>query len=477
MMRIPQFALKAAATCLALAAALAACKDDGGTSPQTGPALRILAGAGITDTIEAIPTQGLVVQVLGEDGRPDAGVDVHFEVLPDPVAPFAPRILVANVGSSTFGTVAGATTDAEGRATVRIRLGGRAGPTGVIISVPLYSVVDTAEYTVLPGNAVRAALSPKDTALLLGDGFTYRGSTRDRVGNPRQDPATWEITGSAVSVDQSGRVTTLSMGIAGVRLRATIDGVEFVDSGTVSVIPQARIAYNSAQPSLSLIDLTGENMTTLVSSAGLAPAWHPDGTRVVYVRLGRGLFIVDLQGNVTELHTPGVSGATWPEYSSDGQWIYFHGTQAGFGNRIYRIRPSGADMQLIGPSQGSGEMPTPSPDGRRVAWVDGFRQLVIHDLATGTESVVPGTTNVYAPRWSPNGAWIAYTGHPGPLMLVRPDGSDLRQVGQHALRPGISWSPDSRWIIAMGNWSVVTDVTTGRSGVLNWQGEYPAWRP
>src|SRR5690606_10826052 len=113
------------------------------------------------------------------------------------------------------------------------------------------------------------------------------------------------------------------------------------------------------------------------SSAGLAPAWHPDGTRVVYVRLGRGLFIVDLQGNVTELHTPGVSGATWPEYSSDGQWIYFHGTQAGFGNRIYRIRPSGADMQLIGPSHGTGEMSTLSQYGSMSAKVEAIRQPVV----------------------------------------------------------------------------------------------------
>src|SRR5690606_17678883 len=242
MMRIPQFALKAAATCLALAAALAACKDDGGTSPQTGPALRILAGAGITDTISTAPVQGLVVQVLGEDGRPDAGVDVRFEVLPDPEMPFVQRMQVGAVAEPTFGPVAGATTDADGRATVRVRLGERAGPAGVLVSVPLHSLVDTAEYTVPPGNAVDAMLAPRDTALVPGASFTYRGSTRDRAGNPRQDPATWEVFGTAVSVDQTGRVTALAAGIAVVRLRATIGGVALVDSGTVSVVPQARIA-------------------------------------------------------------------------------------------------------------------------------------------------------------------------------------------------------------------------------------------
>jgi hypothetical protein len=476
MTRNPQTALKAALTCLALAGALSAC-EDGGTSPPTGPALRILAGAGVTDTISTAPLQGLVVQVLDEDGQPDVGVEVRFEVPSDAGTPFVPpRIQVAAVGAPTFGAVAGATTDANGRATVRVRLGERAGPAGIVISVPLYSLVDTAEYTVLPGNAVSVMLSPKDTAVLPGTDFTYRGSTRDRAGNARLDPATWEVSGSAVSVDQSGRVTALSTGFAVVRVRATVGGVESVDSGNVTVVPQARIAWTTDQLSLAVSDLTGENMTTLVSSQGLAPAWHPDGSRMVYVREG-GLAIVDLQGNVTVLNTPGVSDATWPEYSADGQWIYFHGEQD-FARKVYRIRPSGTDMQLIGPSEGSGEMPTLSPDGRRVAWVNASRQLVVHDLATGTESVVPGTGGVYAPRWSPDGAWIAYTGYPGPLTLVRPDRSDLRRVGQHELSPGISWSPDSKWIIGLGTFrNVLVDVTTGRSGLLSWGGRYPAWRP
>ena len=283
---------------------------------------------------------------------------------------------------------------------------------------------------------------------------------------------------TAVSVDQSGRVTAASPGIAVVRMRAAIEGVERVDSGTVIVIPQARITFTGLNRRLALIDLSGENATTLVSSEGLAPAWHPDGSRMVYAR-GDGLCIVDLQGNVTVLNTPGVFDATWPEYSADGQWIYFHGRpEQQFTSKVYRIRPDGTDMQLVGPNLGRGEMPTPSPDGRSVAWGNDQLQLVIHDLETGTERVVPGTMDVYAPRWSPDGAWIAYTGFPGPLMLVRPDGRDLHHVGERDLAPGISWSPDSRWIIGMGSpRNVLVDVTTGRSGLLNWRGEYPAWRP
>ena len=404
--------------------------------------------------------------------------EVRFEGPWDPEDPsFLPRLSVAPPGTETFRLVAGATTDANGRGTVRVRLSEWAGPGIIVVSVPLYGLVGTAEYTVLPGNPVAVALSPGDTALVPGAGFSYRSTTVDRAGNPRRDPATWEVSGSAANVDQSGRVTALNPGIVLVRLRMTIQGVERVDSGTVAVVPQARIAWTRGDRSLALIDLSGENMATLVSSQGLAPAWHPDGSRMVYVREG-GLAIVDLQGNVTVLNTPGVLNATWPEFSADGEWIYFQGDQD-FVTKVYRIRPPATDVQLVGPSLGRGKMPTPSPDGRSVAWVNDQLQLVIHDLAAGTENVLSWTTDVYAPRWSPDGAWIAYTtGFVGPLMLVRLDGTDLHRVGQHTVWPGISWSPDSKWVIGMASpRNMIADVTTGRSALLTWTGQYPAWRP
>lgn len=367
MMWIPQTALKAAVACLALAAALAACNDDGGSPPLAGPALRILAGAGITDTISTAPVQGLVVQVLGEDGRPDAGVEVRFEV-PQSGDPTAHRLAVSAVTASSFSLVAGATTDEKGRATVRVRLGSLAGPAGVVITVPLYDLADTAEYTVLPGNPAKVSLEPRDTLLMSGASFTYRGGSVDRRGNAREDPVSYLVRGTAVTVDGTGRATAREPGSAVVRIEAAVGSAMVADSAVVTVVPAGRLAWTGPNGSLALSDMTGEDITTLVASRALAPAWAPGRDRLVYARADGRLSLVDLSGYLTEVPTPGVREASWPEFSRDGEWIYFHAIPEGVaGTRIFRIRPDGTGMEQLSPTTEDARTPTPSPDGKRRA--------------------------------------------------------------------------------------------------------------
>src|SRR5690606_35367632 len=123
---------KNAVACLALA--ILAC-GDGSTNPADGPALRILAGANLTDTIGAAPLQGLVVQVLDSDGRPEPGVEVQFESAPD-VTPAPPLVYVGAVGDRWMLRTVSDTTDGKGRATVRVRLGDQVGPASIVIRVP-----------------------------------------------------------------------------------------------------------------------------------------------------------------------------------------------------------------------------------------------------------------------------------------------------------------------------------------------------
>jgi Tol biopolymer transport system component len=80
--------------------------------------------------------------------------------------------------------------------------------------------------------------------------------------------------------------------------------------------------------------------------------------------------------------------------------------------------------------------------------------LWVHEVATGTarEILYLDGESVGDPAWSPNGRWIAFTrsamedpaGVPQ-LWLVRPDGSDLRQVTQLAGGAhSATWSPNGR---------------------------------
>jgi Tol biopolymer transport system component len=89
----------------------------------------------------------------------------------------------------------------------------------------------------------------------------------------------------------------------------------------------------------------------------------------------------------------------------------------------------------------------------------------------------------HRPRWSPDGQWIAVVaGYQ--ILLVRPDGSDLRVLSSPDIRymDGIDWSPDGRWIVASrfyrGNIDLI-EVGTGLTLPLAFTSGLtePVWRP
>jgi Tol biopolymer transport system component len=101
--------------------------------------------------------------------------------------------------------------------------------------------------------------------------------------------------------------------------------------------------------------------------------------------------------------------------------------------------------------------PTPSPDGREIAFLadhGGFANLWV--LSTAKEELRQITFErdpaaaVGAPIWSPDGRAIAFVSSKGNrgnefgVWIVSPDGGNLRNVVKVGL--GFAWSPDGRWI-------------------------------
>jgi Tol biopolymer transport system component len=198
------------------------------------------------------------------------------------------------------------------------------------------------------------------------------------------------------------------------------------------------------------------------------PAPSPDGDRIAYVHVAR-------------VHTPrplalgGPCLAPEPVLDSAALYIRPAAGDAPVGAPVVGFVIAGRD-----PRQDSGETgpyiqtvypfhvlfdeermfpfrPSWSPDGERIVFSDGTN-LLIHDVG-GATSVVPNTADGMSPAWSPAGDVIAFTrverlssttyqctvvGPPGTtqhvrtafhqtrpvLVLVRPDGSDVREIGE-----------------------------------------------
>ncbi len=123
-----------------------------------------------------------------------------------------------------------------------------------------------------------------------------------------------------------------------------------------------------------------------------------------------------------------------------------------------------ADFGLEVPGDFMIGSPSWSPDGTRITWrvggsfaPSGTWKMALHlfDLAARSHSFIyeyqpAGGFGGWTPpaRWSPDGEWLAFTDHSQgripELVVMRPDGSDVRSLGAGTLQ---LWSPDSSKIL------------------------------
>ena len=114
--------------------------------------MRVVAGSGVSDTVLAKLAQPLTVEVLVNE-RPANGIVVRFESLRTPGPPSLPGVLMSAPAPIYYTDLIDVTTTPDGRASVIVRMGERAGATAVEITNRPSGLMDTAQFTVQPGNA------------------------------------------------------------------------------------------------------------------------------------------------------------------------------------------------------------------------------------------------------------------------------------------------------------------------------------
>ncbi|HEY0036280.1 MAG TPA: hypothetical protein VGB66_06300 [Longimicrobium sp.] len=456
------------AICFTGAAALhlAACSDSP-TASKEEPGLRLLSPQVVTDSAGAISP--IEVEVRDAQGRVQSDVEVRFTGR----AASAAEASAAVSGAASFVS----RTNSRGRATATVQLGSRAGTTAVQVSVPAAGYQDSVRYTVTPGAATRVHVEPVDSALFVGASYSLRGKSVDRHGNPRSDPLSYSVVGTHASLSQTA-LRGESIGRAFVLARHG----SLVDTAWVSVVPRGVLAayefpfyYNGNGPDIRqpgrivTLNTDGSDYRVLLEqrpavipfsyAEGMQPSWSPSGDEIAYINASR-LMRVDLAGVAREVYlgTDAVHAEFAPQYSPDGQWIYFTRGRDGHQRTFWRVRPDGTGAQQVSPAENWGieVMPSPDPTGQSVAFQTNRRtnstvDFTIRTLNVQTRAVtsldIPGA----APRWSPTGEWIALI-NGGRLQLVRPSGGQIHSMGSGVgAHPTYAWSPDGTWIIISGN--------------------------
>ncbi len=464
---------------------LAACGGDGPTDPRNDePGVRVMLGAGVTDTIDAQPLQALVVEVRGLDGNLASGAIVRFEAQPpaDTSRRYESAIYVCALTAPTCGLGGGFgytaftvdTTDDKGQAKAIVRLGRVAGRAVVRISAPEFGVGDSATYTVTPGSPARVLALATDTAMDIGATAKLSGRVVDRYGNLRSEVPTLSAgAGNAVTVDgATGIVTGRDMGTQWVFARYAA----LADSTSVRVVPIGRlVVWDAWQQVVRLVNLNGsESSNTIISQVhsdfGVFPRF--DATRghvtlhtgdASYGGPSRTVVVVDTTGAPRRVIGPasGFTTIVAVRQIADGSVLVVGRRDVDASttvNGLWLVDAGNAVTLLaalpgMALAYGGADI---SHDGTRVAYLAAGpsfgSELRVFAVSNGAITVLE--PNARSPRWSSQGDRVAYlvpsggySEFDGVAVVTNADGSGRRDLGSAVFSPGLAWSPDGKYIV------------------------------
>lgn len=146
--------------------------------------------------------------------------------------------------------------------------------------------------------------------------------------------------------------------------------------------------------------------------------------------------------------------AALPSWSSDGKQIAFYAFSSGRPPQIYLVSSEGGSPQHLMPGGHQAEAdPCWSPDGNSIVFgglAENHAGIHVFDLQTHQVSALPGSENLFSPRWSPDGRYIvAMPTNSQSLVLF----DSTTQKWSELVRRTVgypSWSKDGKQVYFLG---------------------------
>ncbi len=156
-------------------------------------------------------------------------------------------------------------------------------------------------------------------------------------------------------------------------------------------------------------------------------SWSPDGRKLLFTGQRKGQYDIWTVDITTRKETQLTNSPTLddgPEYSPNGQWIYFNSVRTGT-MKLWRMKPDGSNQQQVTFDEYNDWFPHFSPDGKWILYISFPKEidptthpfyqrvyLKIMPASGGVPKTIAyiyggqGTINV--PSWSPDGKRIAF---------------------------------------------------------------------
>lgn len=145
----------------------------------------------------------------------------------------------------------------------------------------------------------------------------------------------------------------------------------------------------------------------------------------------------------------------FPRFAPDGEWLYFL-RDDGLAPNFFRARFIDGELKdehAVTRGNRSKSQLMPSPDGSKIAWVDGPGDVIVAEADGSRPRLVLKGWSKPAFDWSPDGAWLAIAAEDcnsnRDIQLVRSSGkSSAVNLTRHpAFEGSPRWSPDGRWLV------------------------------
>ncbi len=198
-------------------------------------------------------------------------------------------------------------------------------------------------------------------------------------------------------------------------------------------------------------------------TVAMSPALSPDGQSIVYFAAELGpngdLWIVPASGGEPRRITSDLTEASDPIWMPDGRSIVFSSLRGG-SRTLWRARVDGGEPEPLTIGAGDDIEPALSSDGRTILYTNvrnEWRLLVTGLASWEPRTIVERRTELLWPRFSPDGASIAFFGRGQAgdvqLFVVSADGHEVRQLttGRGQINTMPRWAPDGARIFFYQN--------------------------